>query len=148
MELDVIYLLDMSNRMPQHWVVNQNASHSLVRGLRVAVTLALLRAVLAGGAGPDSVKVIDRVLEPAQVPAHFAAGGEAAAVASEPAFAKPLDRLTLTNACGLAWELQRFPAGWALGSVKINGKPTAKPLTKGVLMLRSRATGAEQWLAP
>jgi len=134
--------------MSRHWVVNQTVSHLLVRGLRVVVTLALLRAVLALGAGPDPLKVIDRVLEPAQVAAHVAARGEAVADVSGPALAKPLDRLTLTNACGLAWELQRFPAGWALGSVRINGKPTAKPLTKGVLMLRSRATGAEQWLAP
>ena len=94
----------MSNRMWRHRVVNQTVSHSLVRGLRVAVTLALLRVVLARRAGPDPLKVIDRVLEPAPVAAHVAARGEAAADASEPALAKPLDRLTLTNACGLAWE--------------------------------------------
>ncbi len=70
------------------------------------------------------------------------------AVASRPTAAEPLERLTLTNACGLVWELQRFPAGWTLGSVKLNGKPAAEPLTQGVILLRNRATGEEQGLAP
>ena len=62
--------------------------------------------------------------------------------------AETLERITLKNACGLSWELQHLPGGWTLGAAKLNGKLTAEPLTRGVLMLRNRSNGEEQWLAP
>jgi hypothetical protein len=58
------------------------------------------------------------------------------------------ERITLTNACGLVWEVPRLATGWTLGGLKLDGKPTAQPLTKGMIMVRNRATGQEQWLAP
>jgi hypothetical protein len=43
----------------------------------------------------------------------------------------------LSGGGGLVWELQRQSAGWALGTLKLNGKPIDAPFDQGILSLRS-----------
>ena len=93
------------------------------------------------------VCIYTNVLAPARVAAHFAAGATIDARLGVAPVAKPLETMTLKSGSGLRWELQRFPAGWTLGGLKLRGKYAAPALTRGVIMLRHCVTGEERWLA-
>ena len=49
---------------------------------------------------------------------------------------------------GLKWELQRQPQGWTLGTISLHGKPIERPITDGLLGLRSHSRAKVRWLAP
>ena len=55
--------------------------------------------------------------------------------------------MVLENRSGVKWELQRTNAGWAMGTLSLNGKPVEQSATKGLLVLRNVQSGEVRWLA-
>ena len=55
--------------------------------------------------------------------------------------------MVLANRSGVKWELQRTPAGWALGTLSLHGKPVEQAATKGLLVMRNVKSGEVRWLA-
>jgi hypothetical protein len=55
--------------------------------------------------------------------------------------------MVLENRSGVRWELQRTPAGWALGTLSLHDKPVEQAATKGLLALRNVNSGEVRWLA-
>ncbi|MDR2863118.1 MAG: hypothetical protein LBV54_04475, partial [Puniceicoccales bacterium] len=53
------------------------------------------------------------------------------------AIAAASESLTLTNAAGVTFQVQKADAGWTLGTISFHGKPVENPLDRGVLILRS-----------
>lgn len=86
------------------------------------------------------VAVYSRVLPAERVKAHFLAGGGREAEPPAPA-ARVLERMVLSSPSGLTWEPARTASGWALGGVRLAGRPADEPVLGGVLALRHEKSG-------
>ena len=54
--------------------------------------------------------------------------------------------VSLTGSAGLAWTPLHTGAGWAFGSLTLNGEAVDKPAERGILLLHNLLTNEERWI--